>query len=170
MTDVDLNIVLLRALRDFDLLIQEKNATLHHDKLPHIRAVPVQMHQLFHNLLSNALKFTVPSVPPQVSITVRQLSIKEIKATGSLDPDLPYCDIIFTDNGIGFEKEFADKIFAIFSRLHDKQTYSGTGIGLALCKKIVSNHNGIIYAQSVPGKGSSFHVVLPCKSGDAVRE
>jgi two-component system CheB/CheR fusion protein len=161
MMEVDLNMVVKRVLYDFDMVIHEKQVKLRVDDLPDVVAVPVQMHQLFHNLISNALKFSSDTSPPEIKISVRNLTEKEIKAKGVLNTKSFYVDITVSDNGIGFEQENADKIFDIFSRLHDKQKYPGTGIGLALCKRIVSNHKGLIYAESEPGKGAMFHVILP---------
>jgi two-component system CheB/CheR fusion protein len=161
MVQVDLNFVLRRALHDFDVIIQEKNAVVTSDPLPQIKAVPVQMHQLFHNLISNALKFTVPSKPPKIKVSTRIIPPEKIEPFGKLLVNVPYCDITFSDNGIGITKDQEEKIFSIFYRLHDKQAYPGTGIGLALCRKIVSNHNGMIYAEAEQNEGASFHVLLP---------
>lgn len=159
----DLNKVFKDVLSDFDLLIQEKNAFLHLAKLPVIPAVPLQMNQLFHNLLGNALKFTSPGVPPVIEVVCQKLAGNEIKKYPKLDASVDYYEISIKDNGIGFPQEFADQIFVIFQRLNDKDDYPGTGIGLALCRKIAANHNGEIYAESRENEGSVFHLILPEK-------
>jgi two-component system CheB/CheR fusion protein len=100
-------------------------------------------------------------VPPVITITSRILTKKQIQKYPALNPIMSYVEIIFKDNGIGFELQYADRIFAIFQRLHDKDTYTGTGIGLALTKKIIENHNGNIFAVGKENKGASFHVILP---------
>lgn len=157
----DLNEILHNVLHDFDLLIQENNVDLKVDKLPVIHAVPVQINQLFHNLLSNAFKFTSKKASPHIEVLCRKLPTEEVSKHIRLEPQTDYHEIIFKDNGIGFPQEFADQIFVIFQRLHDKDEYSGTGIGLALCRKIVRNHMGEIFANSVENAGSSFSVILP---------
>jgi signal transduction histidine kinase len=119
------------------------------------------MHQLFHNLISNALKFTSKSIKPEIEISVRNLSPAEVKSKAPLNPEINYCDIAIRDNGIGISSGNSEKIFDLFSRLHGKSEYPGTGIGLALCKRIVNNHKGMIYVESQEGKGAAFHVVLP---------
>jgi two-component system CheB/CheR fusion protein len=161
MMEVDLNKIVKRNLNDFDLTIQEKNATIHVDELPVIVAVPIQMHQLFHNLISNALKFTSKSISPKIEISARELSPDEVESEPALNPDHHYCDITISDNGIGLSSENSDKVFDLFSRLHGKNEYPGTGIGLALCRRIVNNHKGVIYVESEEGKGATFHVIMP---------
>jgi len=123
-------------------------------------AIPSQLQQLFQNLIANALKFTHAEIPPEIEITGyakygHELSIAEAR------PNQLYSVIEIKDNGIGFEEEEAKKIFDIFHRLHSRNEYSGTGIGLAICKKIVENHSGFILANSEPGNGTVFTVILP---------
>ncbi len=159
----DLNHIMRETLSDFDLILEEKAGKVIYAGLPTIEAIPLQMSQLFNNLVSNSLKYSRKEVPPEISITASFLS--EEKAT---ELNLPsraggYVEIVFSDNGIGFPQEYADKIFQIFQRLHGKMEYSGTGIGLAMCRKIAENHQGIIYANAVEGKGAAFTVVLPLK-------
>jgi len=113
-----------------------------------------------HNLISNALKFSKVDVPPRIiikSIIAKGLQLNNDK----LLPDTKYCHISFADNGIGFDKSFSEKIFGLFQRLHSKEEYAGTGVGLAIVKKIVDNHNGIITAESELGKGATFNIYLP---------
>ncbi|MDP4229933.1 MAG: PAS domain S-box protein [Bacteroidota bacterium] len=158
----DLNEVVSQALADFDLVIEEKKAKIRIDKLPEIECLQIQLVQLFHNLFSNSLKFSRPGVHPEIHVSSRTLVPTEI-AERKLDRTNSYCEIILTDNGIGFDQEFAEKIFVIFQRLNERNKYEGTGIGLALCRKIAEKHKGIIYALSTEGKGSEFHIILPFK-------
>ncbi len=157
----DLNVILNKVIDDFDLLITQKNAVVSHDQLPVIQAIPLQMNQLFYNLLSNALKFTKPGLSPEITITAGLLPPEELKKHPTLTGKSPYYEIIFADNGIGFNKEFSEQIFLIFQRLNEHERFEGTGIGLALCKKIVINHKGEIYAEAKEHKGARFHVILP---------
>jgi PAS domain S-box-containing protein len=143
---------------DFELLIQQKNAFIRCIELPTIQGIPLQLHQLFSNLLSNSLKFSENR--PVINITSRYLTSEEIKGA-NLNPLLSYAEIIFSDNGIGFEQQYAEQIFTIFQRLNSRASYSGTGIGLALCKKIIDNHHGTIAAFSELAKGASFVLRLP---------
>jgi two-component system CheB/CheR fusion protein len=158
---VDLNGILQNIVGDFDLQIEQKKAVITHDELPVIQAVPLQMNQLFYNLLGNALKFSRPEVAPVIHISYKMLSIDEVKKYPSLNSDSSYCEIVFSDNGIGIDEKFSDQIFLIFQRLNAKEHFEGTGIGLALCKRIVMNHRGEIYMHSKEGLGTQFHVLLP---------
>ncbi|MDB5228932.1 MAG: sensor signal transduction histidine kinase [Bacteroidota bacterium] len=157
--EVDLNIIVEEIKSDFELLIREKKAKIKYKKLPVISGIPLQLSQLFSNLINNSIKFS--SEAPQIEITSRILSTEEVKAIPELNFTQKYIELKFTDNGIGFEQQYANKIFAIFQRLHEKQAYMGTGIGLALCKKIVENHHGVITAKGELGKGAVFTVYLP---------
>ncbi|RYU93393.1 sensor histidine kinase [Emticicia agri] len=158
---VDLNEVLNLVKVDFELLIEEKSAVIHSDTLPVVPGIQLQLTQLFFNLLSNALKFSKKQ--PVITIKSRKLNFDEINSIIDLDANKNYYLIEFQDNGIGFEQQYARQIFTIFQRLNDKQSYAGTGIGLALCKKIVENHNGYITATSELGEGATFHVYLPAE-------
>jgi signal transduction histidine kinase len=129
--------------------------------LPVIKGSPLQLRQLFTNLASNSLKFS-NSEAPFIKIDSKILNPLEAKTIEGLQSNKTYHYLVFSDNGIGFEQQFSEKIFAIFQRLNNRQ-YSGTGIGLALCKKIVENHNGLINAVSQPGKGAAFHIYLPAE-------
>lgn len=138
----------------------EKKAIINNDTLPMIYGIPVQMSQLFGNLISNALKFSGDG-KPIVHIRVSDIvNIDELKRR-LLDTTRQYHHISFKDNGIGFNQNNAEQIFDIFQRLHSKEEYQGTGIGLAMCKKICGNHGGTIYAESTPGQGAIFHLILP---------
>jgi two-component system CheB/CheR fusion protein len=159
----DLNETLKNILDDFELLVHEKKAQIKFDEFPTIDAIPMQMNQLFYNLISNALKFSREDVPPVITITSRKLSEKQIKKYPTFNPSKAYVEIIFKDNGIGFEQQYSKQIFTIFQRLHNKETFAGTGIGLALTKKIIENHQGAIFADAKINKGASFHIILPFK-------
>jgi two-component system CheB/CheR fusion protein len=157
----DLHEVVKNVMMDFDQRIAEKKARISISKLPVISAIPLQMHQLFYNLISNALKFTKSSVAPVIKISYRSLPNHEKAAFPQLEQTIPYCEIKVEDNGIGFDDSFSEQIFTIFQRLHGKSEFSGTGIGLALCRKIAETHNGYIYASSQENKGATFVVLLP---------
>jgi PAS domain S-box-containing protein len=157
---VDLNKLIGSVKTDLDETIREKNAVIESEKLPVIEGVQFQFHQLFLNLIGNALKFSRKDVQPKITISssvVRGEQIKEHVA----DPRKKYHQIEVRDNGIGFEPEYNEKIFEVFQRLHGKAEYSGNGIGLSICKKIVENHRGFIRAEGIPGDGAVFYVVLP---------
>ncbi len=156
---VDLEHVLDQIFNDFELLINQKNAVITKTALPIIHAIPIQINQLFNNLISNALKFC--DNEPKIDITAKIMSAKDFEKHTDLDNTRSYVHLNFKDNGIGFDQIYADQIFTIFQRLNSRQKYSGTGIGLAMCKKIVDNHNGFITAHSEKGKGASFDIYLP---------
>lgn len=155
---VDLNGVWQDVISDFELLIEQKKAVIETDPLPVIEGDASQLRQLFGNLVSNSLKFSEQVPHIQVRSTIIKVPVQAIMgnhASGS------FAEIIFTDNGIGFEQKYADQIFVAFKRLNNRQSYTGTGIGLALCKKIVERHGGFISASSKPGKGATFTILLP---------
>ena len=129
-------------------------------ELPIIKGIPFQMEQLFNNLLSNAIKYKSQTEAAKIIIDASRVHRNEIPVTFKKSSK-NYYKIVVSDNGIGFSQDNATKIFEIFERLHQKTEYSGTGIGLAICKKIVDNHHGFIHATSVVGKGSSFYIYLP---------
>ncbi|MRG47910.1 PAS domain-containing protein [Chitinophaga sp. SYP-B3965] len=160
-TRVDLHAVIWQVVDDFELLIREKNAKINIQQLPVIEANPLQINQLFSNLISNALKFNTRD-EPAINITVTMLDM-DAQLPEGLNPSLSYCLIEFKDNGIGFDQQYAEQIFTIFQRLHTKHEYAGTGIGLALCRKIVLNHHGSITAHSENGEGATFRIILPLK-------
>lgn len=156
---VDLEKVLDQIINDFELLITQKNAVIKTTPLPTIEAIPIQMNQLFYNMISNALKFS--DSKPKLDITAAILTPEASENIPQLDNRKTYLHLNFKDNGIGFDQTYALQIFTIFQRLNNYQKYSGTGIGLAICKKIVDNHGGYISATSEPGKGASFDIYLP---------
>jgi len=158
---INLNAVIRNIITDYELLIKEKNAHINVGDLCSIEAIPLQMNQLFYNLMGNAIKFSQQKTDPIINISSRSLSKEEILKFPDLVSNWEYAEIVVQDNGIGFNQQYAEQIFVIFQRLHSKDKYEGTGIGLALCKKIVDSHHGEIYAQSEEGHGASFHVILP---------
>ena len=160
--DVNLNTTLGKVEEELALQIIEKKAKIEKASLPVIRGVPFQMEQLFANLISNALKYSNPRVPTRISVQVETIARRQIKEDFS-KPSRKYHKITVADNGIGFNPENSGKIFEVFQRLHQKNEYSGTGIGLAICKKIVENHMGYIGATGDPGKGATFFVYLPVR-------
>lgn len=164
-TPTDLNEILKEILVDFELRIEQLGAQITIGTLPTIAAHPLQMTQLFNNLLSNALKFTREGVPPVIEMWTTTPDTAAFPI--SIGEYVPgnYVQISIKDNGIGFAPEYADKIFTIFQRLHSKSTYEGTGIGLAICKKIIANHNGIMYALGTPGARALFTILLPVHQG-----
>jgi PAS domain S-box-containing protein len=154
----DMNKLLSELLDDMELTIAEKGARIIVDHLPRLEINPGQMRQCFQNLLSNAIKFSREGEPAVVNVSTVQgvdnLARRE-EYFGK------YCHIRVKDNGIGFEEKYAKSIFNLFEKLHGKDTYEGTGIGLAIAKKIVEKHNGHITVKSKPGVGSEFIVSLP---------
>lgn len=157
---VDLNILLKTVINELDLVIDETNTTVTHKGLPSILAMPLQIKQLFINLITNAIKFRRKDMPCTINISATPLTADEYAEYG-LAIGKQFFNIKVTDNGIGFEKEYAEKIFIIFQRLHGKADYPGSGIGLSICKKIVDNHHGIMNAESILGEGSTFNVIIP---------
>lgn len=159
---VDLNQVVEAVRNDFDLLIVEKAAQLRTAQLPVIQAVPLQMNQLFYNLIGNALKFVKPHVPPVIEISCRVATQDTVQQyIRKPQNDKTYYDISLRDNGIGLDSAYIDQIFEIFKRLNAQDVYPGSGIGLALCRRIVANHGGHLYVESQVGEGSNFHILLP---------
>ncbi|MCE6987844.1 response regulator [Dyadobacter sp. CY323] len=155
----DLNAMIDELLVDFDETIREKNAVITVDKLPLIDTIPSQIRQVFQNLISNALKFSKSDVPPRITISHEIVDQKTL--TGGSSADGTFCRITISDNGIGFDEKFLDRIFVIFQRLNNISNYEGTGIGLAIAKKIMDKHNGLISAQSEENQGTRFILVLP---------
>ena len=156
----DLNIILAEAMHGLEQKIEDSKAVIESEKLPTVLIVPAQFRQLFQNLISNSLKFSRDQVPAHIKITHSFISQKTA-GLYQLSKTKKYLQIEVADNGIGFDNQYADKIFAIFQRLHGVAEYDGTGIGLAVCKKIVENHDGSIFAKGVIGKGATFTIIIP---------
>ena len=141
-------------------IIEDKKAVIHASKLPKLSVIPYQIEQLFINLIGNSLKYSQPDVIPEISIVSEKVHSSDYPEI--LEQSIKkFHKIVFSDNGMGFDPQFKETIFVLFQRLHSKTDYPGTGIGLAICKKIVENHKGHITADSVPEKGSVFTVFLP---------
>lgn len=157
----NLNSIINEVLSDLELSITEKGAEVTVDDFPHMEVVPGQMRQVFQNVIANALKFSRPDVAPRISITSELIQQPDFEAVSDGKGD--YCRISIADNGIGFDEQYTAKIFTIFQRLHSREKYEGTGIGLAITKKIIEKHNGLITAHSTPGGGSTFVIILPLR-------
>jgi PAS domain S-box-containing protein len=156
----DLNLILSEALQPLDHKIEELKAIVDSDELPMVPIVPAQFRQLFLNLVSNSLKFQRKGVLPEIKITHTFLSPKAVERL-ELAKAKKYLKIELRDNGIGFDNQYSGKIFAIFQRLHGRSEYEGTGIGLAVCKRIVENHGGAIFAEGKVNEGATFTIVVP---------
>ena len=158
--DVNLKTAVESILGDLEIAITEKSAQINVGDLPTVRGDKSQLEQVFLNLLSNALKFQSEGVTPVVNVSAQDATEEETKDL-LLSEEYEWTKITVSDNGIGFDQSFAEKIFAPFQRLHGRSEYKGTGIGLAVCRRIVERHNGQITATSAPGKGATFSIIMP---------
>lgn len=158
---VSLNELLKSVMADLEILIQEENAEIISDQLPEIWGNAGQLAQLLQNLLSNAMKYKPTGQPPKIRITAHKVDENEKESLPMLGSEQSYIRLEISDNGIGFDEKYIERIFQMFQRLHGRGEFSGSGIGLAICKKVVQNHHGYISAKSTPGKGSTFVVYLP---------
>lgn len=161
---VKLSQVIPAMLEDYEIAIQDKSANITLGKLPKVKGSETEYRQVFQNLISNSLKFSKPDVKPEISITCEKTTKDFIAKFPLLDVEKQYHLIKLTDNGIGFEKQHADRIFSIFQRLHGKKEFEGTGIGLSITRKIIEKNGGLIFAESSLGKGSTFKIILPYAS------
>jgi len=157
---VNLDKVLDEVKSDLAEELEHVNGVIEKGEMCDVKIIPFQFRQLLHNLVTNSLKFYHPGTTPMMTIYC-EVGKGSTFPHEKLVPDLKYCHISFQDNGIGFEQEYSDKIFELFQRLHGKLDYQGTGIGLAIVKKIVENHHGFISASSEPGKGARFDIYIP---------
>jgi hypothetical protein len=158
--DTNLNELLDNAKLDLAQFIEEKGAKITNQPLPKLKVIPFQIQQLFINLINNSLKYSKADSIPEIKISCKKVTAVEENLIPKSNKEKFY-KITFKDNGIGFEQEYAEKIFVLFNRLHNKNEYEGTGIGLAICKKIVENHRGFIFASGKPNAGASFTIYLP---------
>ncbi len=158
---IDLNVVVREVLTDLEVRIEEAGGTVTVSQLPVIDADPLQMRQLFQNLIANALKFRKPDEPPVVKIFAESTTTDDSDSWSLANPDMWHLSV--ADNGIGFDEKYLDRIFTVFQRLHGRNVYEGTGVGLAVCRRIAERHNGSITATSQPDNGSTFIVKLPAK-------
>lgn len=161
-TPCDLGRIVNEVVSDLEVRIEQTGGKVEVGELPTIDADPLQMRQLFQNLISNALKFHKPGEPPVVRITSEMVWATDHSLPGA-KPREPLVEITIEDNGIGFDPKFAEQVFVVFQRLHTKQEYEGTGIGLAVCRKITDRHGGRIVAKSEEGRGATFTITLPLK-------
>ncbi|MES2389973.1 MAG: PAS domain-containing protein [Bacteroidota bacterium] len=159
-TEVKLDNVLENALSDLESVINKANAQIEFTNLPVVSGDETRLEQLFRNLISNAVKFTKTGESPRLSISARPASEEEMVFM-DLKSDFGYCTVQFRDYGIGFDNKYADRIFTIFQRLHNRSDYEGTGIGLAICRKVAENHGGILIAEGKPGEGAVFTLYIP---------
>jgi len=157
---VDLNETVRGVVSDLEVRIGETNAIVDVGDLPTIDADPTQMRQLMQNLIGNALKFTRDGEPPHVRVFAEPEPVTD---ADSQTRAVSQTRILVADNGIGFDEKFSDRIFEVFQRLHGRDEYTGTGIGLAVCRRIVERHGGTIAARSKPEQGATFVMTLPTK-------
>jgi PAS domain S-box-containing protein len=161
-SETDLNTVLQEVKADLELKIEETQTVITATDLPTLEISPLQLRQLFSNIILNSMKFKKAAVIPEIKIRSKMLQRSEIQ-NYHLNPSINYYEVTIEDNGIGFEREYEQTIFQMFHRLHGKSEYPGAGIGLTLCKKIVEHHNGVIFAKGNPDSGATFTIILPEK-------
>ena len=161
-SEVDLNQKLQLVLGDLELQVQEKNAQIHTVDLPIVKGNSRQLQQMFHNILSNSLKYSKENEPASIDIFYEKVKGMEVRPEFSIEEgNRLFHLIIIRDNGIGFKQNDAERIFNVFTRLHGASEYKGTGVGLSIARKVVENHNGYIWAESEQGKGAAFKILLP---------
>jgi two-component system CheB/CheR fusion protein len=156
---INLNDILKNILVDFELVIQREKVVMNISPLPEIYGASAQINQLFHNLIGNAIKFSKQN--PIISVSSRETTSDDFSSYPALKPDIQYVCILIKDQGIGFDQEYAEKIFVLFQRLDDRKGVPGTGMGLAICKKIVEDHHGFIYAEGKRNEGATFTIFFP---------
>jgi signal transduction histidine kinase len=171
-TTVDLARVTEEVLSDLEIQIERSAAVIEVAGLPVIEADSLQMRQLLQNLIGNALKYHRDGVPPRIKVYGRVLQERRHASSGGAVAADQLCQLFVQDNGIGFDEKYLDRIFTVFQRLHGRQVYSGTGVGLAICRKIVERHGGHITARSAPERGATFVATLPTRqlNGGKVRQ
>jgi PAS domain S-box-containing protein len=157
----DLNVIAKEVMADLETRIEEAGGRIELNELPTIQADPMQMRQLFQNLISNSLKYYGVGVPPIVRVYSQNLDAARPDSTDENGLPRQLFQILVEDNGIGFDEKYLDRIFTVFQRLHKKGEYEGNGVGLAICRKIVDRHSGTITARSAAGQGATFVVTLP---------
>ena len=145
---------------DLELQITKKEAAFKYSNLPSIEGSAILIYQLFYNLVNNSLKFSKDNVPAVIELSAEEATVEEL-AKANINNERQYLRLQLRDNGIGFSSEEANKIFKTFTRLHSKEKYEGTGLGLSLCRKIVERHGGTIWAEGQEGIGATFTLLLP---------
>jgi light-regulated signal transduction histidine kinase (bacteriophytochrome) len=160
--NIDLNHVISKVTEECKNIIKEKKANIQTDLLPVVMGNENQMTLLFRNLISNSMKFKSDDCNPNIIISCQIVSGKELQLQHKiLDPEKEYAKVTFSDNGIGIEPKYGKKIFQVFQRLHTRDEYEGTGMGLAICKKIMENHHGFIQLEASTKDGSAFACYFP---------
>jgi PAS domain S-box-containing protein len=159
-TNVNINSIISTVVDDLEMLITQKQAKVHTMDLPTLRGSELLLYQLFYNLVNNSLKFTREDSVPEIIIQAYKPTAEEMSRMAK-PQSLAYVKIVVSDNGIGFKNSEAQMIFETFTRLNPKDRFEGTGLGLALCDKIVSKHGGVMWAEGVEGKGAAFSILLP---------
>ncbi|MFC5623909.1 sensor histidine kinase [Algoriphagus winogradskyi] len=159
--EVKLSKIISEMLEDVEVAIQDKSAKITLGNLPKVYGAETEYRQVFQNLISNSIKFSKPDTDPEISITAEEAGLDLVKKFPTLTREKKYHLIKVSDNGIGFNKEYADRIFSIFQRLHGKKDYEGTGIGLSITRKIIEKNGGVIFAESNPSEGATFNILLP---------
>jgi PAS domain S-box-containing protein len=157
---VNLSTIIDEVKEDLKEELEQKHGSIETEKTCELNIIPFQFRQLIYNLASNSIKFSNPDIPPIIKINC-EINLGENLNNELLSSDKEYCHISLSDNGIGFEPQYSKKIFEVFQRLHGREQYNGTGIGLAIVKKIVDNHNGIISARGEQNKGATFDIYIP---------
>jgi PAS domain S-box-containing protein len=157
----DLGVIAREVSADLETRIEQAGGRVEIEELPTIDADPMQMRQLLQNLIGNSLKYYRAGVPPVVRISCQKTAARRPDSLDETAPARQFCELLVADNGIGFDEKYLDRIFTVFQRLHKKGEYEGTGVGLAICRKIVDRHGGTITARSNPGQGATFVVTLP---------
>jgi signal transduction histidine kinase len=165
---VDINIIINDILADLELSVKDACAEITASEFPVVEAIPGQIRQALQNIISNALKFSRKGVAPCIRIHAERVREREFDSIA--DNEGPYCRITISDNGIGFNEMYLPKIFTLFQRLHSHEVYEGTGIGLAIAKKVVERHQGVIGASSKENEGATFTIVLPLEQKPAANE
>jgi two-component system, LuxR family, sensor kinase FixL len=159
---VDLGDLVRDVLSDLEVSIEQSKARVEFGTLPVIEGDPTQLRQVLQNLISNSVKFQPPGQSPVIQIEAQVLT-RPFSCVKHPTPDDRVCELSLKDNGIGFDEQYLDKVFAVFQRLHGRSEYDGTGVGLAVCRRIVDRHGGTIIAKSKPGEGATFIVALPVR-------
>jgi PAS domain S-box-containing protein len=159
----DLGLISSQVIADLETSVEKAGGRVEIEELPTIDADPMQMRQLLQNLIGNSLKYFRAGVPPVVRVYSQKLDAPSPESMDESAPARQLCQILVADNGIGFDEKYLDRIFTVFQRLHKKGEYEGTGVGLAICRKIVGRHGGTITARSSPGRGTTFVVTMPVR-------
>jgi light-regulated signal transduction histidine kinase (bacteriophytochrome) len=158
---VSLNVLVSDVLEELSVEIYQKNANIEVENLPHLKGYGFQIRQLFLNLISNSLKYSLQGVKPEISIKYTEVNAKQVPNIAQNKDNNLFHKISIIDNGIGFESQYVEKIFIIFQRLHNRGEFQGNGIGLAICKRVMANHHGFIFAKSKPYEGATFDIYFP---------